>query len=141
MIHGLKIVIVFRLCKLLPIISFIANTALSFKKLCRLMYFASYVLDFRRSDRRNFRHRLKDIIMLMILGRLCGCISRADIIKFGKHDLNKICKLGILKKVCPPSPHYAGSTTASMSWECQTGCRSLSRGFIHSSVQVSATGR
>ena len=38
MIHGLKIVIVFRFCKLLPIIYFIANTALSFKKV-------SYILE------------------------------------------------------------------------------------------------
>ena len=35
----------------------------------RLMNFAASVPDFRRCDKGNIRHRLNDIIILMILGR------------------------------------------------------------------------
>ncbi len=45
-----------------------------------LRAFASSVPDFRRLDKGNIRHRLDDIIMLMILGRMvAGCIGRAEI--------------------------------------------------------------
>ncbi len=43
-----------------------------------LRAFASSVPDFRRLDKGNFRHSLNDIIMLMILGRMAGCIGRAE---------------------------------------------------------------
>ncbi len=46
----------------------------------RLIDFASSVPDFRRSDKGNIRHRLADIIMLMILGRASGHARRAGII-------------------------------------------------------------
>ncbi|MBD5326659.1 MAG: transposase family protein [Bacteroides sp.] len=39
-----------------------------------LMNFAASVPDFRRCNKGNIRHRLKDIIILMILGRTCGHI-------------------------------------------------------------------
>ena len=45
-----------------------------------LRAFASSVPDFRRLDKGNIRHRLDDIIMLMILGRMAGCIGRAEIL-------------------------------------------------------------
>ena len=48
----------------------------------RLMDFADSVPDFRRSDKGNIRHRLADIIILMIFARECGCVGRADIIQF-----------------------------------------------------------
>ena len=67
----------------------------------RLMDFASSVPDFRRSDKGNIRHRLNDIIILMILGRTCGYVGRADIIEFGKHNLNKFRKIGLLKNGIP----------------------------------------
>ena len=54
----------------------------------RLMNFARSVPDFRRSDNGNIRHRLADIIILMILARECGCVGRADIIEFGRLHLN-----------------------------------------------------
>ena len=54
----------------------------------RLLAFASSVPDFRRSDKGNIRHRLEDIIMLMVLARASGCVGRADIIEFGKHNIN-----------------------------------------------------
>lgn len=67
----------------------------------RLMNFASSVPDFRRSDKGNIRHRLNDIIILMIFGRTCGHVGRADIIEFGKHNLNKFRKMGMLKNGIP----------------------------------------
>ncbi len=63
----------------------------------KLIDFATSVPDFRRSDKGNIRHRLADIIMLMILGRACGYVSRVDIIEFGRHNLNKSRKMGMLK--------------------------------------------
>ncbi|MDE5635927.1 MAG: ISAs1 family transposase, partial [Muribaculaceae bacterium] len=63
--------------------------------------FASSVPDFRRSDKGNIRHRLNDIIILMILGRACGHVGRADIIEFGRHNLNKFRKMGMLKNGIP----------------------------------------
>ena len=62
-----------------------------------LMKFAASVPDFRRCNKGNIRHRLNDIIILMILGRTCRHIGRADIIAFGRHNQNKFRKMGMLK--------------------------------------------
>ncbi len=67
----------------------------------RLMNFAASVPDFRRCDKGNLRHRLQDIIILMILGRTCGHVGRSDIIAFGKYNLNKLRKMGMLKNGIP----------------------------------------
>lgn len=67
----------------------------------RLRDFASSVPDFRRTDKGNIRHVLADVIMLMILGRACGHIGRADIIEFGRHNLNKFRKIGMLRNGVP----------------------------------------
>lgn len=67
----------------------------------RLIDFASSVPDFRRSDKGNFRHRLCDILMLIKLGRSCGYVGRADIIEFGRHNLTRFQKLGMLKNGVP----------------------------------------
>lgn len=48
----------------------------------RLMDFAASVPDFRRTDKGNIRHRLGDIIMLMIFARASKCVRRAEIIEF-----------------------------------------------------------
>lgn len=69
--------------------------------LYKLKEFSSSVPDFRRSDKGNIRHKLDDIIMLMILGRASGCIGRAEIIEFGKHNLNKFRKMGMLRNGVP----------------------------------------
>ena len=66
-----------------------------------LVHFAASVPDFRRSDKGNIRHRLADIIMLMILGRASGHVGRADIIEFGSHNLNKFRKMGMLRNGVP----------------------------------------
>lgn len=48
----------------------------------RLMNFASSVPDFRRLSKGNIRHKLKDIIILMILARASKCVvSWADFAK------------------------------------------------------------
>lgn len=65
------------------------------------MDFALSVPDFRRSDKGNIRHRLEDIIMLIVLGRASGCVGRADIIAFGKYNINKFRKMGMLKHGVP----------------------------------------
>ncbi len=57
----------------------------------RLVDFASSVPDFRRTGKGNHRHRLRDIIMLMVLGRASGYVGRADIIAFGKHNIKRFC--------------------------------------------------
>ena len=51
----------------------------------RLMEFASSVPDFRRLAKGNIRHRLSDIILLILLGRSSKCVGRAEIIEFGRH--------------------------------------------------------
>ena len=69
-----------------------------------LMEFASSVPDFRRSGKGNIRHRLGDSIMLLILGRAYGCVGRADIIEFGRNNLNKFRKMGMLLNGIPSEP-------------------------------------
>lgn len=70
----------------------------------RLMDFAASVPDFRRTDRGNIRHRLEDIIMLMFFARASKCVGRAEIIEFGRHNLNKLRKLGMLRNGVPSEP-------------------------------------
>lgn len=69
-----------------------------------LFEFASSIPDFRRNNKGNIRHKLSDIIILMILGRMSNHIARADIIEFGKHNLNKFHSLGLLKNGVPSEP-------------------------------------
>lgn len=66
-----------------------------------LIVFADSVPDFRRLSKGNIRHKLADIIMLITLGRLAGHVGRADIIEFGRHNLNKLRKMGMLKNGVP----------------------------------------
>ena len=70
---------------------FIFITSVVYALLCFVVAFIvsvhGLVPDFRRGDKGNIRHRLSDIIILMILGRACGHVGRADIIEFGKHNL------------------------------------------------------
>ena len=68
------------------------------------MDFAASVPDFRRTDKGNIRHRLEDIIMLMVFGYASGYVGRAEIIEFGKHNLNRLRKLGMLKNGVPSEP-------------------------------------
>lgn len=70
----------------------------------RLMEFASSVPDFRRSDKGNIRHRLSDIIILIILAHMTKYVKRAEIIAFGKQNLNKLRSMGLLKNGVPSEP-------------------------------------
>ena len=70
----------------------------------RLMDFAVSVPDFRRTDKGNIRHRLEDIIMLMIFARASKCVGRAEIIEFGRHNFNKLRKIGMLRNGVPSEP-------------------------------------
>ena len=65
------------------------------------MNIASSVPDFRRQDKGNIRHRLSDIIMLMILGRVSVQVSRPGIIEFGRYNLNRFRKIGMLLNGVP----------------------------------------
>ena len=56
--------------------------------LYRVKEFSSSIPDFRRSGKGNIRHRLDDIIMLIILGRASGCVGRAQIMEFGKYNIS-----------------------------------------------------
>lgn len=67
----------------------------------KLMDFASLIPDFRRLSKGNIRHKLKDIIILMILARASKCVGRSEIIEFGRYNLNKFRKLGMLKNGVP----------------------------------------
>ena len=65
------------------------------------MDFAVSVPDFRRTDKGNIRHRLGDVIMLIVLARASKCVGRAEIIEFGRHNLDKLRKIGLLKNGVP----------------------------------------
>ena len=67
----------------------------------KLVNFASSVPDFRRLNKGNICHKLPDIIILIILGRASQHIGRSAIIEFGKHNLKKFRKLGMLKNGVP----------------------------------------
>ena len=69
--------------------------------LYKLKEFSSSIPDFRRSCKGNIRHRLDDIIMLMILARASKCVTRIEIIEFGRYNLNKFRKWGMLKNGVP----------------------------------------
>ena len=68
------------------------------------MDFARSVPDFRRTDKGHVRHRLSDIIVLMIFARMSKCVARADIIEFGRRNLHKFRKMGLLKNGVPSEP-------------------------------------
>ena len=67
----------------------------------KLKNFAFSIPDFRRVDGGNIRHKLGDMIMLMILARMSKCIGRADIIEFGRHNLKKFQSMGLLGNGVP----------------------------------------
>ena len=76
--------------------------------LFKLKEFSSSVPDFRRSNKGNIRHRLDDIIMLMILARASKCIGRTEIIEFGRESAiqqyqRAEAKLGgaVTRSLCP----------------------------------------
>lgn len=70
----------------------------------RLMEFAESVPDFRRTGKGNIRHKLSDILVLIILGRSSKCTGRSEIIEFGRHNLRRFRSMGMLKNGVPSEP-------------------------------------
>lgn len=70
----------------------------------KLIVFAFSVPDFRRTSKGNIRHRLGDIIILMIFARMSDKTGRADIIEFGNHNLKKFQSMNLLKNGVPSEP-------------------------------------
>ena len=63
--------------------------------MAHLRKFVSSVPEYRRTSRGNFKHKLEDILMLVILGRLSKCITRAEILQFGKRHLKRLQAKGL----------------------------------------------
>ena len=60
-----------------------------------LRKFVSSVPEYRGTSRGNFKHKLEDILMLVILGRLSKCITRAEMLQFGKRHLKRLQSKGL----------------------------------------------
>ena len=60
-----------------------------------LRKFVSSVPEYRRTSKGNFKYKLEDILMLVILGRLSKCITRAEILQFGKRHLKRLQGKGL----------------------------------------------
>ena len=70
-----------------------------------LMEFLTSIPDPRRTGRGNFKYPLPDVMLMLCLGRLCGRVSRQDIISFTEKHLDTLqARLGILEKGCPSEP-------------------------------------
>ena len=53
----------------------------------------------------NCKHKLSDMLLLVILAMACGCETRKDIVAFGTIHLSYLQdRLGILAKLCPSEP-------------------------------------
>ncbi len=70
----------------------------------KLLEFATSVPDFRRTGKGNIRHKLEDVLILIILARMSKCIGRADIIEFGRHNLTRFRSMGMLKNGVSSEP-------------------------------------
>ncbi len=70
----------------------------------KLLEFATSVPDFRRTGKGNIRHKLEDVLVLIILARMSKCVGRADIIEFGRHNLTRFRSMGMLKNGIPSEP-------------------------------------
>lgn len=80
--------------------------------------------EYRRTARGNYRHQLKDILMLVVLARLSKCVTRAEIIQFGKHNLKRLQSMGILRKGVPSEPTLC-RVFNSLDAETMAGCMAL----------------
>lgn len=63
--------------------------------------FVSSVPEYRRTSKGNFKHKLEDILLLVILGRLSKCITRTDILRFGKQHLKRLQSQGMFRHGLP----------------------------------------
>ena len=69
-----------------------------------LVEFAASVPDFRRTCKGNIRHKLSDMILLMVMARISGCTGRTEIIEFGKYNLKRFQAMGMLERGVPSEP-------------------------------------
>lgn len=59
------------------------------------------VPEFRRTDKGNIRHRLADIIILIVLGRVSKCAGRMETTGFGRRNPKRIRAMGMLGNGVP----------------------------------------
>ena len=69
-----------------------------------LREFAKSVPEYRRTGKGKHRHKREDVLLLVILGRLGKCVTRADIIRFGNRYLKRFRALGLLLHGVPSEP-------------------------------------
>ena len=60
-----------------------------------LRTFVSSVLEYRRTSRGNFKHKLEGYTHACNIGRLSKCITRAEILQFGKCHLKRLQAKGL----------------------------------------------
>lgn len=71
-----------------------------------LLEMVNAVPEFRRMCA-NYKHGLPDILLLDIMARLCRCVSRPDIIAFGKRHIRKLKSMGICHNGIPSEPTFS----------------------------------
>lgn len=78
------------------------------------MLFALSVPDFRRSGKRNLRHKLTDIIVLLILARISKCVKRTDIRQLhGEDNMGKVICIDGKAGMAPASACFRPASAAS----------------------------
>lgn len=66
--------------------------------------FAASVPEFRRVSKGNLKHKLRDVIMLEVMASLSSCVTRPDILAFGKKNLKKLQRMGLFRAGLPSEP-------------------------------------
>jgi len=66
-----------------------------------LMKFAFSVPDFRSTGKGNYRHKLGDMLVLCVMAMASKCVTRAEIVEFGSHNLARLRSLGLLLNGVP----------------------------------------
>lgn len=91
--------------------------------------------EHRRTTKGNYKHKLKDILMLVILARLSKCVTRAEIIQFGKDNLKRLQSLGILREGIPSEPTLCRVFNR-IDDEIMAGCMSAFTDVFHREVTL-----
>lgn len=97
--------------------------------------FVASVPEHRRTTKGNYKHKLKDILMLVILARLSKCVTRAEIIQFGKDNLKRLQSLGILREGIPSEPTLCRVFNR-IDDEIMAGCMSAFTDVFHREVTL-----
>lgn len=67
----------------------------------KLLKFIDSVPEFRRTNKGNIKYKLRDIVFLLIIGRICGCEGRPKILAYGKAYLGKMKSMGMFRNGLP----------------------------------------